>query len=262
MKVWSTQSYAQNERFSYWRDVLCEAFVSLNPILEEQQVAVDFVGEVSSRTLSISAQTRVFSRAQCVQRCGEEIRRNPVEYCFANFQLEGSCMVRQDTQESLVTPGDFSVVDSTRPYSLDFQGDWRVLSFRIPKDQVVSRLAAPFKATACRVDGDTGMGLVASRFARSLEQVDLGTGSLQDGLSAALNSIIAIALGATLEAQERDRLPVRDAFRMAVETPVCWPWPCAGDLATPPTFPGCSSGASAPARANLRTTQSRKASTR
>jgi AraC family transcriptional regulator, positive regulator of tynA and feaB len=40
----------------------------------------------------------------------------------------------------------------------------------------------------------------------------------QDGLSAALNGIITTALGATLEAQEQDRLPVRAAFRQAVET--------------------------------------------
>lgn len=219
MQAWTTQSCAQDQRFSYWREVLCEAFVSLNPVLGDRQAAFNFVGEVASRPLSLSAQTRVFSRAQLVQRRSEEIRRNPVEFCFANFQLEGSCVVRQDGQETLMSPGDFSVVDSTRPYSIDFRDDWRVLSFRIPREQLVSRLAVPYKATAHRVDGSTGMGLVASRFARSLEQVDTSVGdATQDGLSAALNSIIAMALGATLEAQERDRLPVRDAFRLAVET--------------------------------------------
>ncbi|WP_343594276.1 helix-turn-helix domain-containing protein [Paracidovorax wautersii] len=219
MQAWTTQSCAHDERFSYWREVLCQAFVSLDPVLPGRRAARDFVGEVGSRPLSLSAQTQVFSRAQFIQRRSEEIRRNPVEFCFANFQLEGSCVVRQDGQESLVSPGDFSIVDSTRPYFLDFRDDWRVLSFRIPREQVTSRLAAPYKATARRVDGSTGMGLVASRFARSLEQVDPGVGdAVQDGLSAALNSIIAMALGATLDAQERDRLPVRDAFRLAVET--------------------------------------------
>jgi AraC-like DNA-binding protein len=219
MQTWTTQSCAQEQRFSYWREVLCQAFVSLDPVLADRRAAFDFVGEVGSRPLSMSMQTRVFSRAQLVQRRGEEIRRNPVEFCFANFQLEGSCVVRQDGQETLVSPGDFSIVDSTRPYFLDFRDDWRVLSFRIPREQLVSRLAAPYKSTARRVDGSTGMGLVASRFARSLEQVDASMdNTAQDGLSAALNSIIAVALGATLQAQERDRLPVRDAFRLAVET--------------------------------------------
>ena len=96
MQIWTTEACVQRERFSYWREVLCEAFVSLNPILKQEPAGSDFTGEVSSRPLSMSAQTRVFSRAQFVQRRWDEIRRNPVEFCFANFQLEGSCVVRQD----------------------------------------------------------------------------------------------------------------------------------------------------------------------
>ncbi|SEB32178.1 helix-turn-helix domain-containing protein [Pseudomonas marginalis] len=153
MQIWTTEACVQRERFSYWREVLCEAFVSLNPILKQEPAGSDFTGEVSSRPLSMSAQTRVFSRAQFVQRRWDEIRRNPVEFCFANFQLEGSCVVRQDGQETLVMPGDFSVVDSTRPYFLDFREDWRVLSFPIPREQLVSRLAAPRQATARCVSG-------------------------------------------------------------------------------------------------------------
>lgn len=219
MQVWSTDTCAQHERFSYWREVLCEAFVSLSPEIKQREARSDFLGEVNSRPLSLSTQTCVFSRTQFIQRRWEEIRRNPVEFCFVNFQLEGSCVVRQDGQETLVSPGDFSVVDSTRPYFLDFLEDWRVLSFRIPRDQLVSRLAAPRQAMARCVSGQTGLGLVATRFARSLEQVDADAGaSALDGLSAALNGIITTALGATLEAQERDRLPVRTAFRNAVET--------------------------------------------
>ena len=219
MQIWTTEACVQRERFSYWREVLCEAFVSLNPILKQEPAGSDFTGEVSSRPLSMSAQTRVFSRAQFVQRRWDEIRRNPVEFCFANFQLEGSCVVRQDGQETLVMPGDFSVVDSTRPYFLDFREDWRVLSFRIPREQLVSRLAAPRQATARCVSGQAGLGLVAARFARSLEQMDASVGlQAQHGLSAALNGVIAVALGATLEAQEQDRVPMRTAFRQAVET--------------------------------------------
>jgi len=148
MPVWTTEACARHERFSYWREVLCEAFVSLNPVLKQRDPGPDFMGEASSRALSLSMQTRVFSRTQFVERRWDEIRRNPVEFCFANFQLEGSCVVRQDGQETLVSPGDFSVVDSTRPYFLDFREDWRVLSFRIPRDQLMSRLAAPRQAPA------------------------------------------------------------------------------------------------------------------
>ncbi len=217
MQVWTTEALPERQKFSYWREVICEAFVSLEPVSKQTETA--FVGEVNSRQLSRTARTTVFSRAQFINRRWEEIRRNPVEYCFANFQLEGSCAVRQDGQETLVHPGDFSIVDTTRPYFLDFRDDWRVLSFRIPRSQLVSRLAAPHKATARSVSGQSGLGLVATRFARSLEHVSDSDGiAVQEALSTALNGIIATALGATVETQERDRVPVREAFRKAVET--------------------------------------------
>lgn len=218
-QVWSTHSCRQDHRFSFWREVLCEAFVSLNPVFRQKESLKDFRGEVALRPLALSTQTQIASRAQLVTRRWEEISHDPVEFCFANFQLEGSCVVRQDGRETLVSPGDFSVVDTTRPYSLDFRDDWRVLSFRIPREQLVSRLVAPHRATARCVSGQDGLGLVAARFARLLEQTDAEVeGTAAEGLSAALNGILAVALGATLDAQEQDRLPVRLAFRQAVET--------------------------------------------
>lgn len=217
MRIWEADMRPEDQQFAYWREVLCEAFVSLDPVIKPQ--AAPFLGRVHSQDLYQTAQTQICSRGQFINRRWEEIRRNPVEYCFANFQLEGSCVVRQDGQETLVSPGGFAVVDSTRPYYLDFREDWRVLSFRIPRSQLVSRLASPRQAMAHAIGGQTGLGLVASRFASSLGQVNPGAGiDVQEGLSTTLNSIIALTLGATLESQERDRLSLRDAFRRAIET--------------------------------------------
>ncbi|WP_042268889.1 helix-turn-helix domain-containing protein [Paraburkholderia heleia] len=217
MRIWETDVRPEDQQFAYWREVLCEAFVSLDPVIKPNDQP--FLGRVSSHDLYQTAQTQIFSRGQFINRRWEEIRRNPVEYCFANFQLEGSCVVRQDGQETLVSPGGFAVVDSTRPYYLDFREDWRVLSFRIPRSQLISRLASPRQAMARAVDGKGGLGLVASRFACSLERINTDTGiDAQEGLSTALNSVIAITLGATLASQEGDRQPVREAFRRAIET--------------------------------------------
>jgi AraC family transcriptional regulator, positive regulator of tynA and feaB len=216
MRTWTTETYPQNEQFSYWREVLCEAFVSLDPVRKRPEVG--FTGQVCTRPLDRTAQTTIFSRGQFINRRMEEIRRNPVEFCFANFQLEGSCVVRQDGRESFVAAGDFSVVDSTRPYFLDFRGDWRVLSFRIPRNQLVSKLVSPRETTARCVSGTTGAGLVATQFMRSLDQLDENlSATAQEGLSSALNGVIAVALGCTVDAQEQDQRSLRCALRQAVE---------------------------------------------
>ncbi len=216
MKSWSTEFSPEEQQFSYWREIICEAFVMLDPVLKAN--STNFIGQVNSHYLYQTRKTNIFSRAQLINRRWEEIRRNPVDYYFANFQLEGSCVVRQDGEETLVNAGDFVIVDTTHPYFLDFREDWRVLSFQIPRHQLASRLRAPRHATARTISGQTGLGLVATSYAKSLEQITLNSSmDVQESLSTSLNSVIALALGATLEIQENDRLSIRDAFRRAIE---------------------------------------------
>ncbi|QAZ40582.1 AraC family transcriptional regulator [Methylibium sp. Pch-M] len=216
MRIWTTESQPQHLQFSYWREVLCEAFVSLDPV--RQRMGPGFTGEVCSSPLGRTMQTRVASGAQFLNRRTEEIRRNPVEFIFVNFQLEGSCVVRQDGRESLVQSGDFSIVDTTRPYFLDFRDDWRVLSFRVPITQFLAKLAAPRDATARCLSGAHGAGLVATRFAHSLQDLDDDLSEIsQESLGAALNCVVTATLGSMPETREQDRSSLRLATRSAVE---------------------------------------------
>ncbi|MGE0674075.1 MAG: helix-turn-helix domain-containing protein [Methylibium sp.] len=216
MRIWTTESQPQHLQFSYWREVLCEAFVSLDPV--RQRVGPGFTGEVCSSPLGRTMQTSVASSAQFLNRRTEEIRRNPVEFIFVNFQLEGSCVVRQDGRESLVQSGDFSIVDTTRPYFLDFRDDWRVLSFRVPRTPFLAKLAAPRDAMARCLSGAQGAGLVATRFAQSLQDLDDDLSEVsQESLSTALNCVVTATLGSMPETREQDRSSLRLATRSAVE---------------------------------------------
>jgi AraC-like DNA-binding protein len=216
MRIWTTETQPQHLQFSYWREVLCEAFVSLDPV--RQRMEPGFAGEVCSSPLGRTMQTSVASRAQFLNRRTEEIRRNPVEFIFVNFQLEGSCVVRQDGHEALVKTGDFSIVDTTRPYFLDFRDDWRVLSFRVPRTQLLAKLAAPREAMARCLSGSHGAGLVATRFAHSLQDLDDDLSEVsQECLSSALNCVVTATLGSTPETREQDRPSLQRAARSAVE---------------------------------------------
>ena len=217
MRVWTTEDEAEPRRFSYWREVLCEAFVALDPVRKETRPG--FLGEVRSRVLGPTMQTDIVSHPQFINRRPEEIRRNPVAYYFANFQIAGSCVVRQDGRVSEVKAGDFAIVDSTRPYFLDMRDNWRILSFRIPHVHLAAKLASPHAATARCVSGGAGAGLVAAQFAQALARLDQPVSpSAQDGLGSALNNVVATALGATLEAQDQGRDTWRSALRCSIET--------------------------------------------
>ena len=214
MQNWTTDAVAAREQFSYWRDVLCEAFVSLNPV--RMGSTSGFHGSVRSRALGATTQTVICASPQQTNRRLEEIRRNPVEFCFANFQQQGTCLVRQDGRETLVQPNDFYVVDTTRPYFLEYGSSWRVLSFRVPRHQLSRRLGELRHATARRITGASGVGLVATQFAQSLDTLDETVAlDAQEGLSHALADVLAAALGANHA--EHDPASLRSAARQAIE---------------------------------------------
>lgn len=216
MRTWSTDIEPPHRQFSYWREVLCEAFVALDPVRKESSSG--FTGHVRSRTLGDTMQTEIVSRPQHINRRQEEIRRNPVEYYFCNFQLAGACVVRQDGHDCLVPSGSFSLVDSTRPYFLDFRDDWRVLSFRIPKAHLAPKLASPRQGLARCIDGTSGPGLIATDFARSLMRCEKRLDSAaEDGLGSALSSIVAAALGSAVAPEQPMEPGLRSATLSAIE---------------------------------------------
>lgn len=216
MRSWNTESYSTHEQFAYWREVCCEAFVSLDPVCKRNTTA--FRGHVDLMVLGGTARTRVKSETQFINRRDHEIRRNPVNFYFANFQRRGTCIVRQDGREAYVKAGDFSLVDTTRPYFLDFRDDWDVLSFRIPRATLHARLDDAMGSTARCVSGAAVLGSVATEFATSLAYVDerLDAAALLT-LESSLHDLIAVALKATPEVLERSRATARQMMRQAIK---------------------------------------------
>jgi AraC-like DNA-binding protein len=159
MKTWDTQHLAPRHRFGYWRDVLCEAFTALDSRPTERRdagsvVTLHELAEVNAADLS--------SFSQLVVRGREEISRRADEFFFANLQLEGACGVEQDGRRILAEPGSFYLVDTTRPYALDFEQNFRTISFRFPHHQLAPLLGDdPRRLTALRVDAGTALGQLA-----------------------------------------------------------------------------------------------------
>jgi AraC family transcriptional activator of tynA and feaB len=148
MQAWSTLDFPSHLQFSYWREVLCEAFITLNP---ERKQAGAFAGAVTAHPLAGVNVTTVSSIDQRVLRGAREIRKMPLEFYFLNLQLKGECRFAQRGREALVKPNEFAIVDTTEPYELDYRGNWELYSFRIPKRMLDPLLANPNQSTATLV---------------------------------------------------------------------------------------------------------------
>lgn len=213
MGYWNTEQLAAKDQFPFWREVLCQAYTALDPIAAHSNT---FKGNVTAHLVSDLNVTVIRSERQQIFREPAQIRRDPSSVFFLNLQIGGKCRMVQDSRETVIRPGEFSLVDSTKPYLVDYCSDeWEQYSIRIPRDALLPLLKAPNGATATRVsERNGGMAAVAVDFIKSLTRnaSSIGDCSGNTTMQASLIDLVALALGATDTAKEGGRQTTRQAL--------------------------------------------------
>jgi AraC-like DNA-binding protein len=174
----------ERERFDYWRHAVSNTFVPLraDPPGGAAGGPAPFDGTLHTVRLGSVQATRIAAGAHTVVRTPRLIAQSDAEFFKLGVQLRGYCLLTQDGREAPLTPGDFALYDTTRPYTLAFDDSYRQLvlmlprsTLRVPPDQVS-------RVTARRVSGRQGLGALLSPFllqlAAHLEEFD-HTGNLR-----------------------------------------------------------------------------------
>jgi len=192
--AWTTSHLPERDQFSYWREVLCEAFITLRP---EREGEGPCPSSVTGQPLSALNVTTVTSKRQQVFRGPAEIRKMPLEFYFLNLQLAGQCRIVTDDREVMVEPGAFSLVDTTRPYLLDCcSEDWSINSFRIPRHMLGPLLQHPEQSVAARVARDTPLGTIMIDFLNAVAaQAHALSPHAASAISGELVNLLALTLG-------------------------------------------------------------------
>jgi AraC family transcriptional regulator, positive regulator of tynA and feaB len=191
---WTTEAIPASDQFAFWRDVVWEAFVPVSP----RRLGADgpFRGTVTARSVGALGVSRIVSDAQTVHRTPEQVKRGAGDVFFLNLPLTAGTRAAQDGRDARLAGGDFTLVDSTRPFELGFGESFDQLSFTIPHAALAPLLVDPEGATARRVRGDRGLGAVASG---ALRAAATATGPLDTGAGVTLGrhlvGLVALALG-------------------------------------------------------------------
>ncbi|MEO1061038.1 MAG: AraC family transcriptional regulator [Actinomycetota bacterium] len=204
----STDDVAPDERFAYWREVVCAVFV---PLGVERLDDTELSGSVEVRRWHDLALSHVTSTAQVVTHSAAD----PLEDCLISIQLRGRGRISQDGRVAELRPGRFALYDATRPYELVFDDDFEQLVVQFPREELLARNVVLGDSTAL-AGGDGGLGAVATGFVRSLAEhgddvPDQAVGRLGsqalDCLAAALGELAgAPSLGAATASAERQRV--------------------------------------------------------
>ncbi|WP_346894366.1 helix-turn-helix domain-containing protein [uncultured Roseibium sp.] len=165
-RLWSTDTVVAKDRLSYWVDLVCDTFVQLD--CDAPDNGASFRGEIACGRLATLTLSQVTATPQWVRRTPTKIARASEDYFLVSLQSAGRGVVIQDGRSAELKPGDFALYDSTRPYELVFDGEFRQFVMQLPGSVLRSRMQNTETLTARTVDGRRGAGHLVNSMINSL----------------------------------------------------------------------------------------------
>ncbi len=155
-----TNTVRDHERFSYWREAVCETYVQLGCEAEGRH---DFWGDIVLHRLPKLSVSFVTSAPQDVHRRRDDIAKANDAYFLLSLQLKSRSSVNQHQRQAVLEPGDFALYSSTDPYRLHLPQDFRQLVLQIPRNELLHRLPNADLLTGRRVSAGSPIGALVSR---------------------------------------------------------------------------------------------------
>ena len=155
-KLWSTDAVEARDRLSYWVEAVCNTYVQLD--CDTPRRGRTFGGTIEASRLATLGLSRVTSSPQWVKRTPQKIARATEEYFLVSIQTKGRGKIVQDGRIAELSPGDFALYDSTRPYELIFDEPFQQHVLQLPGAVLRGRLRDTQTLTARTVSGDRGAG--------------------------------------------------------------------------------------------------------
>ncbi|WGW11853.1 helix-turn-helix domain-containing protein [Saxibacter everestensis] len=164
--------------FPEWHTAVSESFV---PLQVTSNNADMFRGRMRSRVIEDVSLVEVTASSHTVMRTPSLIASSDRRYFKLSLQLSGTGLLIQDNREAALRPGDLAVYDTHRPYTLEFEQDFRAMVLMFPHSLIGLPVDAVGQLTAVRMPGDEGIGKLVSPFlvqlANNLDQLTGGSGS-------------------------------------------------------------------------------------
>ncbi len=150
MPRFATDAVRPHERFEFWRDEVCRTFVGL----DVHAVSIrDFHGRLSARSAGRCTLVRAEGASQAVSRTERLIERDEAECAVVMLQRAGRATVHQDGRRTVLSPGHMALIDSRRPYRIEFHEAFVQDVLKAPTALLATRLpsldALAARSVAC-----------------------------------------------------------------------------------------------------------------
>ncbi len=201
-----TEQPAQVENLRAFRRLVTDSFVPL-------ELSADAGRPFAARLHSAGADDVVFTEVRAkphlVERTPETIARGGSGYYKLSLLLSGTSILVQDGRELVMRPGDLSVYDTSRPYSLLFDDEFQNLIMMFPKDRLELPALLTEQLTAVSLSQQhpalaSLITAVLSQFPEQLASLDAG---LRSKLAHTSLDLTGTLFSAVLDADPQQRDP-------------------------------------------------------
>lgn len=157
---------------SRFRTAVSDSFV---PLQVTGHRAERFFGVMRSAGVDQVHVTDLEATPHAVERTPELIARGDRDFFKVSVMLAGTGLLIQDGREAVLEPGALAVYDTSRPYSLVFDEDFRTMVVMFPRPLLPLPATLVGELTAVRISGAEGLGAVVvpylSQLALHLDQL-------------------------------------------------------------------------------------------
>ncbi len=196
---YDTAAVAPRDRFSFWREAVCDSFVQLGCEADNRW---NFRGFIETERHSMLSVSRVSGSAHSVDRRKRDIRSANDDFFLLSLQTHRSSRITQYGSSAVLRPGDMAIYDSTDPYRLELQEGFAQTVVQLRKSRLLDRLPNAQLAAGHRIDGQTGLGkLVRENILAFSWHAGSEDASLRTMIQETLIDLIATGLAATLREQ-------------------------------------------------------------
>jgi AraC-like DNA-binding protein len=159
----STHGLSPRKRCEYWNDAICEAFTQL---MAEPLDYQQFHGELSTFSLGPLTNSRVITAGSHVHHTQRHVSNSHEDVFLLHLQMGGESLNIQNGKEVHLRKGDFTLVSSTQPYSVQFDDTIDMEVLCIPYPALAKRLDNPREMTSLRFSGRQGISGLLSQMLR------------------------------------------------------------------------------------------------
>ncbi|MGH3265507.1 MAG: cupin domain-containing protein, partial [Trebonia sp.] len=160
-----TSDHPAADRGELWRFVMGQFFLPHEMTFDG---SAGFNGLLRARAIGPMKVADATAGAHHVARTTRLCATSETDYYKVGMPLRGYCLVTQDGREAPLLPGDISVYDTSRPYTLTFNDTCQMALVMFPRRFLRLSPDEMHGVTASRISGRHGTGTLASPLLRNL----------------------------------------------------------------------------------------------